>query len=153
MLLDCLHYLILHLSTCDLLHLAHTCLGMTNGACDKICRLILPFQICLRCGTLEKGEAGRCNHCQDPMIRLDGGVPGFERPRSITTTFESRYGDYRVIWNGQPGPWRPHRWALVVRFWCHVEEVWETQGYRAYVPFIAAIEMALQDDPWSLNPW
>ena len=97
MLVEHMHLLVLLLPTLDLLHLAHTCRAVANVACDKMYYHIYLFHICLRCNTLAIIDADHCNWCRDAMTWLDGGLPGPEKCRIITTTFEYSYTRHRVL--------------------------------------------------------
>ena len=152
MLVEHMHLWVLLLPTVDLIHLAHTCRAVANVACSEMYYQVYLFHVCLRCNTLAIVDADHCNWCRDPMIWLDGGLPGLEKRRIKTTTFEYSYTQNWVMWNNARGPWRPHRLGLIVRFWCHIEEIWGTQGHLLDMHWLPAIRMTLKDDPSALNP-
>ena len=144
--------LVLLLPSRDLLHLAQTSMEATSLACSQMYCLTSPFHICLCCKTLENIDFPRCNLCYRPMCQLNHGMPGSERPRLHTTIFEAEFTSHQIIWNTVRVPWRPHRLALVLRFWWQIEDIWGTQGHLLHVHFVPAIMITLLDNPSSLNP-
>ena len=144
--------LVLLLHPCDVLHLAQTGTEILKQACCQMFCLTKSLHVCLNCKTLGNDVWAFCNLCHLPMCRPGHSMPSFHRPRMFTTTFESDWNQHRNRWNVPRLTWTPHLLALLLHFWCLIQDIKDTQMLHFNMHFVTAVTVTLNDDAESLNP-
>ena len=136
----------------EVLHLALTKATMLKEACCQMFYHTRFLHVCLNCTTLGNDSWTYCNLCHLPMCRPGNMMPSLDRPRRFTTTFETDWNRHRNYWNVPQLTWKPHVLALLLHFWCLIENIRDTQRLHLTKHFVTAVTMVLTIDAEGINP-